>query len=328
MLTLLKKLTAAYGPSGREDAIRAVIEKEIAPYVDEIKTDALGNLIALQKGEGPALLLAAHMDQIGFVVTDADEHGFLRVHNVGGIYRGNSLNRRVVFEDGKSGVVSREIEDDDPADKTMLRLFIDLGAKNREEALSKVQIGDMAVYAPDFAAMGEDLAVSPAMDNRAGCAVLIEALKKTRALGRPVWALFSAQEEVGLRGARAAAYGIDAQMALALDVTLTGDTPKGMKLPVKLGGGAAIKVMDSSLICTPSVVALLEKVAEKEGAPAQREVLRAGGTDAGAMHVTRAGIPAGVVSIPCRYVHSACETVSLTDMEAAVKIVAGFARDF
>ena len=266
------------------------------------------------------------MDHIGFVVTGADEKGFLRVHNVGGIRKRNSLNRHVVFENGVHGVLSNEIEDFSADDNKMTNLFIDIGAANREQALAAVEIGDVAVYAPDVFELQNGLLVSPAMDDRAGCAVAMKALEMLGDCENEVAFVFSTQEEVGLRGAKAAAYGIDPQIGVALDVTLSGDTPKGPKIAVRAGEGPCVKVRDSSLVCAPRVVKGLEEAAERIGVKTQREVLTAGGNDAAAMQAARAGVLAGTISIACRYVHSACETISLADCEGAKKMLVAFLR--
>ncbi|MDO4547135.1 MAG: M20/M25/M40 family metallo-hydrolase [Clostridia bacterium] len=328
MIDRLKKLTETYGPSGNEGEIRNVIADMIKPCVDEMKVDALGNLIARKKGEGPVVMLAAHMDQIGFVVTEADKHGFLRVHNVGGIYKTNSLNRRVVFKNGISGIVSCEQKDKGVADPTMKKLFVDIGASSREEALKAVSIGDMAVYAPDWAEIGKGLYAAPAMDDRAGCCVLIETLLRLEGQKCDIVCVFTTQEEVGLRGATAAAYEANPEIGIAIDVTPACDVPGSEKLPVKLDKGIAVKIMDRSLIAAPRVVEGLESAAEKAKATCQREVLTYGGTDAGVIHTTRAGVMAGVLSIPCRYVHSACETVSAGDMEQGVKTLVEYLKSF
>ncbi|NLG24922.1 MAG: M42 family metallopeptidase [Clostridiales bacterium] len=323
MKETLKTLCAAYGASGNENGVALVIRDMIAPYVDEIREDALGNLIAVRRGAGKRVMLAAHMDQIGFVVTDIEKEGFLRVHNVGGIRKLSSVNRRVVFESGLSGALSVEEKDHDPADATMLKLFIDIGATSREQAETMVRRGDMAVYSPDIFEMGDFLS-GPAMDNRAGCALLVEALKALSGRRNEVVAVFTTQEEVGLRGARAAAWGIEPDVGIALDVTGCGDTPNANRLAIAAGDGIAIKVMDMSLICTPAVVAALERAAERAGAKYQREVLTFGGTDAGAIQQSRGGVPAGLLSIPCRYVHSAVETVNLSDMREGVKLLVSY----
>lgn len=318
MRNTLKTLTATYGGVGRELTVADVIRKMVEPYVDTIETDAMGNMICIKKGEGKRVMLAAHMDHIGFIVTNIDENGFLRIHNVGGIRPANSMNRHVVFENGVHGVLSNETKD---WDNTLAKMYIDIGAKDRQQAQSMVSIGDVAVYAPDVFDMGDFIA-GPAMDNRVGCAIVVEALKLLKQPRCEVAAVFTVQEEVGCRGARAAAYSVNPDVGIALDVTMSGDTPNGFNIACSLGKGVAIKLMDSSLICTPSVYNALESAAIRENIPYQREVLTAGGTDASAMNTTRGGIPSCVLSIPCRYVHSAAETVSVSDCEAAAKLLA------
>lgn len=325
MKETLKKLLGAYGATGREENVAGVIAEMIRPYVDEMRIDALGNLIAVRRGAGRKLMFAAHMDHIGFVVTDIDENGFLRVFNVGGINKLNSINRHVVFANGVNGVISNETENVAENLRDVTHMFIDIGAHSREEAAGKVKLGDVAVYSPDFFELGDDLMAGPAMDNRAGCCVLVGVLRALKERNNEVVAVFTTQEEVGLRGARAAAYDVDPDYGIALDVTLCGDTPKGPKIAVKAGEGPTVKIMDSSLICSPTVVRLMEDAAERAGVKYQREVLTAGGTDAAAIQLTRGGVPAGVLSIPCRYVHSACETISISDIENGVKLLAELA---
>ena len=324
MKALLKRLTAAFGPSGHEGEVRRLIEEEIKPFVDETRVDALGNLIAIKHGPLPRVMLAAHMDQVGLVVTEADDKGFLRLHNVGYLRRPYALGRMVVFASGVTGVVAREMEDDDPADMALGRLFLDIGATSRQEALARVSIGDMAVLAPEWAELMNGQICASALDNRAGCVLAIETLKRLTGCAHEVAVVFTTQEEVGLRGAKAAAYDVAPQLCLALDVTPAGDTPRGERLPVKLGAGIAVKVMDNSVICSPAIVSKLEETARARGIKCQREVLTHGGTDAGAVHISRGGVPSGVLSIPCRYVHSACEMVSLEDMEAGVALLSAW----
>ena len=260
------------------------------------------------------------------MVLDADEHGFLRVHNAGGISKRASLNRHVVFENGVNGVVSNETERFSADDNKMSDLFIDIGAKDREDALSMVALGDVAVYAPDAFEMANGMIAAPAVDDRVGCAIALEAMKELGDCENEVAFVFTVQEELGLRGARAAAYGVDPQIGVALDVTLSGDTPKGPKIAVRAGEGPCVKVRDSSLVCSPRVVKGLEEAAGRVGVKTQREVLTAGGNDAAAMQAARAGVLAGTISIACRYVHSACETISLADCEGAKKMLVAFLR--
>ena len=287
-----------------------------------MEVDAMGNLIAVKKGADRRVMLAAHMDQIGFVVTDIDEKGFLRVHNVGGIRRAVSLNRHVVFENGVHGVLSYELENFKPDDTTMNALFIDIGAKDRADAEAHVQVGDMAVYAPDAFELGGGLMASPAMDNRVGCAVLVETLKRLKDCPYEVCAVFTVQEELGLRGAASASYRLNPDFGISLDGTFSGDTPKGPKIAVEAGKGPCIKILDSSVVCSPKVVAMMEAAAERAGIHAQREVLTAGGTDAGAIQKARAGVPCGALSIPTRYVHSATEVICISDAERGAALLA------
>jgi putative aminopeptidase FrvX len=322
----LKALLGAYGATGREETVAAVIREMIAPYVDETRIDALGNLIAVRKGAGKRIMFAAHMDHIGFVVTDITDTGFLRVFNVGGINWLNSLNRHVVFENGTSGILSVETENFKDHMNDPNSMFIDIGAKDKAEAESVVQPGDVAVYAPDFFDLGKDMIAGPAMDNRVGCCLLIEMLKSLTERTNEIVAVFTTQEEVGLRGAKAAAYDIDPDIGIALDVTLSGDTPKGAKVSMKAGKGPCVKIMDRSLVCSPVVVRMMEDAADRAGVEYQREVLTAGGTDAGAIQLTRGGVAAGVLSIACRYVHSACEAVSMRDIEGGVKLLVNLAE--
>jgi len=317
--TLLTKLTEAYGPSGSEGPVRELIRKEVEPYVDEIRVDALGNLICLKKGTGgKKVLLDAHMDEIGLMVTHIDKDGFLRYGTIGGVNPFISLGQRVYFENGTFGVIGSE-RVDDPKDLKTEKLFVDIGAKNKEEASAKVKVGDSAAFFQPAVCLGSRF-VAKALDDRAACAVLIETLKRVGETAHDIYAVFATQEEVGLRGARVAAFGIEPDVGIAIDVTRTGDTPKSITMDVSLGAGAAIKVKDSSLICTPALRDYMVKMAQEKGIRYQMEVLEAGGTDSGAIQMTKAGIPAGVISIPCRYIHSPCEMVDLDDVEECVKL--------
>ena len=320
MKELLANLTGTYGPSGNEELIRQAIEKEIRDYVDEIRTDTLGNLIAVKSGSGKKIMLAAHMDQIGLIVTNIDENGFLRFTNVGGISPFNLIHREVIFGNGVAGTIGYETEIEDIKTLKLNKMFIDIGAGSREEAKKSVSIGDVAVYyAPMAESNGRYFGCS--MDNRAGCAVLVEAAKAVKHSPHELVYVFSVQEEVGLRGARTAAYSVAPDIGIALDVTLTGDTPKSRPMAVKLGAGPAVKVMDSSVIAHPMIKELMIKRAEEAGIPYQLEVLTGGGTDSGAIHLSREGVPSGVLSIPCRYVHSPHEMVDRDDLTNAVKLL-------
>lgn len=315
-MELLKELTEIYGPSGREDKIREFIKKKVSPYADETETDILGNLIVHKKGTGKKIMLAAHMDEIGIIVTFIDNNGFLRFSGVGGLNRQDILYKRVCFENGVIGVVGTE---KDNKDKLISKMFIDIGAENKEEAEKMVAVGDMASFAGEFKKSGNAV-ISKALDNRAGCYVLIEALKHVET-NNDLYFVFTVQEEVGLRGAKTSAYGIEPDFAVAIDVTDTGDTPNAEDMAVKLGKGAAIKVMDSSVLCDSGIRTALIECAKENNIPYQLEVMTDGGTDAGAIAVARAGIKTGGISIPTRYIHSPSEMANIGDIENCVSLL-------
>ena len=318
---MIKDIVTSYGPAGRETTVSKTIRKYIEPLVDEVYYDALGNLIAHKKGtSGKKIMLSAHMDQIGFIVTDIDENGFLRVATVGGVNPHMVLSQGVVFENGVKGLVYMETKDPSYASLDISKLFIDICAASKEEAEKLVEIGDMAVYRPDFVDMGKRISCA-AMDDRIGCAVMIEAFKKANT-EHDIYLVFTVQEEVGCRGAGVAAYAIEPDFNINFDVTSFGDTPNATFVNISLGKGAAIKVMDSSVIVPTAAREFLESCANEIGAKFQREILRAGGTDTSAVQKSRCGVMASCISIPCRYVHSQVEMVDMDDVNACVDITA------
>ena len=324
MKNLIKDLVESYGPTGFETEVTNKIRTYIADKVDECYVDALGNLIARKKGSGKKVMFSAHADEIGVIVTYIDDDGFLRFSNVGGLNLLTLLGGRVRFANGVIGVIGKE--KGELKDLTLDKLFIDIGAATKDEAQKKVSIGDFAVFHREFADLGQRL-VAKSMDDRIGCAVLVEAIRRLDHSDHDLYFVFSAQEEVGLRGARTAAYSIDPDLGIAIDVTRTGDTPEAPRMDVSLGKGAAIKVKDSSVIAHPKVKNLMVRLAEADQIKYQLEVLEAGGTDAGAIHLTKSGVPSGTISIPCRYVHSPSEMVDLDDVENCVKLILAICRD-
>ena len=314
-----------FGPAGSEGPIAQAIIEMITPYVDEISTDVMGNVIATKRGPGKRIMFSAHMDTIGCIALDAYKEGFIRVSNIGGIKVDQAAMRHVVFANGVEGVVCSEPLQKDAA--TMTRLFIDIGADSRESALEKVPIGTMCSIACQITEMG-DLISAPYMDDRAACAVLVELVKALQSPRHEIVAVFSAQEEVGCRGAQTAAYAIEPDIGVAIDVTLAGDTPKcEPPMAVKVGKGPAVKIKDSYSISTPMVRDGLVAAAKKADVAYQFEVLPFGGTDAGAIMSSRGGVPSGTLSIPCRYVHSPVETVSVKDMEGCVKVLKAYVEE-
>lgn len=327
MQETLKLVTQVFGVSGNEDEIRETITNEIKKHVDDIRVDAMGNLIAVKRGKKKKIMLAAHMDEIGIIATFIDDNGFIRFSNIGGVSQLTALGQRVRFRNGTIGTVSKEEKLEDIRGLKLAKMYIDIGCKTREEAEKLVKIGDAANFTGDFTVQG-DCAISKAMDDRSGCAVLIELIKSLPKTDNEIYFVFTTQEEVGLRGAKTAAFGIMPDCAIALDVTLTGDTPECDKREVKLGGGPAIKVKDSSYLAHPAIRRELEYLAAENGIPYTLELLDRGGSDPGAIQTTGMGVPCGGISIPCRYVHSPAEMVSLEDLENCVKLTSLFIKNY
>jgi putative aminopeptidase FrvX len=323
MKSLIQKLVETQGPSGYEGQIRSVVREEIEPLSDSIQVDALGNLVA-RKGKGSAqglkIMLAAHIDEIGVMVTQVDENGFIRFTTLGGVRPYTCVGGRVCFLNGVQGVISMEPPDDPNKLPTFEQLYIDAGLSSKHDA--PVRTGDVATFERPFLDLGNRL-VSKAMDDRIGTAVLIEAMRQVKETPHQLFFVFSTQEEVGLRGATTAAYAIDPDIGLSVDVTGTGDTPRRSKvrMEVSLGKGPAIKIRDGGMLADRRVVDWMVAGSEKRGLPYQLEILEGGTTDARAMQITRAGVPAGCLSIPCRYIHSPSEMVDFMDVQNAVQLL-------
>ena len=323
LYTTLKELCLIPGISGREKNIRAAIEKKIAPFVTEVRTDTLGNLIALKKGRTgeKKIMLCAHMDEIGYLANFIEENGLIRVGAIGGVGFANSAYSKVVSENGVVGFLAPDASVA-PADIVADKMYIDIGASTKKEAERKVRIGDSFVGEPSLCKLyGKRVAGRP-IDDRVGCLVLLavaESLKDTE-LDADIYFVFSVQEEVGCRGSKPATFAISPDIAICFDVTATGDTPSAKPMACALGGGAAIKIKDNSVICHEDIVKALCKVAEAEKIPYQREVLTFGGTDTSSMQLTGCGAMAGAISIPMRYVHSGVETCDMKDVAACVSL--------
>lgn len=325
LIETLQKLVGAFGPSGCEAPVAEVIRAMAEPYADECYTDTLGNLIVHKKGTGPKVLFSAHMDSIGLIATHIDKEGFVRFGKVGGLDLPALYQMPVRFGNGTQGVIAVN-EDQEGKPLKLNDLYVDIGAKDEDEAKTMVSVGDMAVFtAPTFAAGAR--VVSPYLDNRVGCLVLLMALERIQDHTNDLYFVFSAQEEVGIRGAKTAAYAIDPDYGVAVDVTGADDVPSAThSCSSKLGGGAAVKVMDSSVICHPSMVAKLNELAAKHKIQAQNDVLKSGGTDAGSIHVTRLGVVTGGISIPCRYIHTPTEMADCNDIRACAALVTALAE--
>lgn len=324
MKSLIKKLVETVGPSGYETRIREVVRAEVEKLADEIHSDSMGNLI-VRKGkkdkDGMRIMISAHIDEIGVMVTHVDKNGFARFTTIGGVRPQTCLGSRVRFLNGTAGVIGGEKLENATQVHSFEKMFIDVGATSPED--SPVKIGDVAAFDRVFEDLGSRL-ISKAMDDRVCVAILIETLRNIRNSPHELHFVFSTQEEVGVRGATTAAYGIDPELGLAVDVTGTGDTPRGALMDVCLGAGPAIKVKDSGMLADPRLVDAMIRSAQKHEIPYQLEVLLGGSTDARAMQLTRAGIPAGCLSIPTRYIHTPSEMVDYSDVENAVRLLTGF----
>ncbi len=321
MEDLMKNLTETYGPSGEEGAIRDLLKEMVKDKADQLYEDSLGNLFVLRDGPAPKIMVSAHMDEIGIIVTNIDENGFLRIAPVGGVAPRLLLGQRLCFRDGTLGTVYHEkLKDIKELDWS--KLYLDIGQSDAASASALVKIGDQACLDQPFKALSGGRYMAKAMDDRAGCAVLVETIRRLPAeLPQAVCFLFSIQEEVGLRGAKTAAYHYEPDYGLAVDVTLVGDTPKAQTMAVSLGKGPAIKVKDNSVLCHPAIKKLMVETAVKNKIPYQLEVLEHGGTDAGAINLSRGGVPSGAISIPCRYVHTPSEMIDSKDLKLAVDLL-------
>ena len=329
----LEKLSNACGVAGREEEVRSLMKNFLKPYVDEVKEDKLGNIIGIKKGKknAPKVMLAAHMDEIGLLVKIISKKGFIQFAKIGGIDDRILLAQKVIVYTEKGplhGIIGSKpphIQKEEERKRVLTcdELFIDIGAENQEQAKKMgVKIGDPVGFDIKFAKVGKNIVIGRAFDDRVGCAVMVEAMKRLEKTECTVYAVGTVQEEVGLRGATTAAFGIYPDVGIALDVTIAGDVPgvREVEAPIKLGKGPSIEIADMGLIAHPKVVRLLVDAAEENKIPYQLETGLPGSTDAARISLTREGVPSGVISIPTRYIHSPSSLLSLEDAEKTVKL--------
>ncbi|MDI9639353.1 M42 family metallopeptidase [Kamptonema cortianum] len=336
---LLRELTEAHGVPGQEELIRKIVYRELAPICD-VSVDSMGNVICLKKGSGKnpkKLMIAAHMDEIGFVVKYIDDKGFLKINPLGG-WDPRMMAAQRVFVHSEGGVLNgllmigtkpKHLLDASEMGKApkVEDFFVDVGL-SADDAKKKIRVGDMVTMNRTFQKMG-DLYTCKAMDDRVAVFVMIEAMKKAKKHDVDVYGIATVQEEIGLRGASAAGAGLKPDICVAIDITLANDFPG---IPpewcvTKLGEGTAVKFMDSSLICHPKVVDHFRKLAEKHKIKYQMEILPMGGTDAGGVQRLHGGIPSFTLSIPTRYVHTVNETVHKDDVQASIDLMAKYIED-
>jgi tetrahedral aminopeptidase len=338
-MKLLKQLCEAYGASGYEDEVRDIVVKELKPLCKKVEVDTMGSVIGFKEGKGKKdrkkIMLAGHMDEIGFLVSHVNDKGFLRVSPAGGFDPRTLMAQRVmVLGKGKHklpgllNIAGKPIHvqsaDERKKELQVTDFYVDLGMPG-DEVKKKVEIGDPVIWSRDFLEMG-DCVTCKALDDRAGVYMMIEALRKTKNNTHDIYAVGTVQEEVGLRGATTSAFAVDPDIAVALDVTLAIDTPGGEEHGAisQLGKGIAIKIMDSASISDRGLVSQFRALAEKNKIAHQLEILPRGGTDAGAMQRACSGARVITLSIPIRYVHSVNECANKADIEAGIELLAKF----
>ena len=329
---ILKALSEARGVSGNEQEVRAIIRDAICDVVDEVKTDTIGNLLAIKRGTAPdplRVMISAHMDEVGLMTLGHNNDGLLEVRSVGG------LDPRVlpgsIWEVGPDrlpgviGIKPIHLLENGESEKVadIEDLFVDIGATSKSEAQKLVPVGTSITFATQYRELGPTVS-GKAFDDRAGCAVLVELLRAVAPLDCEIHAAFTVQEEVGLRGARVAAYAIQPECAFALEGTIADDLPKDKKdvsPTTELGKGPAITVMDRSFIADRRLLALVRDTAIELEIPHQIKQPGVGGTDSGAIHMSREGVPSITLSVPCRYIHSPVALLNLSDFANTVRLL-------
>jgi len=335
---LLKAFSDASGPSGFEGEASDLLRRTLAPVVDTVTVDVLGNVIGTRRGGGPSLMIAAHMDEIGVMVKYVDEQGFLRFVPIGGWFDQTILGQRMIVHGSKGrlvGVIGSKpphlMDEEDRKKPIKLRdMFIDIGAKSAADAADLgVEIGTIVTLDRSMAEMANGYVTGKAFDDRAGVVMMVAALQRvqTRDVRATVHAVGTVQEEVGLKGARTSAFGLDPDVALVSETTIPGDHPEIKKEQVHLetGKGPGITVADADgrgIIVSRPVLDWLRSTAEAASIPYQLDIISGGTTDATAIHLTKSGIPAGVISVPTRYLHSPVEVLSLDDLDRGAELIA------
>jgi putative aminopeptidase FrvX len=334
LIEVLEILSNANGVTGREDDVRNLMKEYLKPYVDEVREDRLGNLIAFKKGkkDAPTVMIAAHMDEVGLMVKNIKKKGFLQFTKIGGIDDRILLGQKVVVHTDEGplvGVVgSKPVHIQNEVEKKKVieadKLFIDIGAKDKEEAENMgAQVGDVVSFDTKFVQLKKDIVLGKAFDDRVGCAVMVETMRRLQNVDCNVYAVGTIQEEVGLRGATIAAFQVEPDIAIALDATIAGDTPgvgEG-EAPARMGEGPVLTVADAGLITHPKVLRLLIDSAKENKIPYQLETGIRGATDAARIALSREGVPSGVVSTPSRYIHSPAAILNIDDVEKTVQLV-------
>lgn len=333
----LKKLCGTPAVPGFEEKFSSLVYDELKPYCDSIKIDRLGNVVAFKKGKSRAprkIMLAGHMDEISFVVKHIDKNGFIFFSPLGGFDPRSLVAQRVKVYgkqmlDGAIGIKAAHITSEEERVKVIKisEMFIDVGLP-AAKVKRLVEVGDNITLERELIEIGDNVC-GKTLDDRVGVYTMIEAFKRMKKNPDDIYAVATVQEEVGVRGARTATFGIDPDIGVAIDITIAADTPgvEERDYTTRLGTGTAIKVLDSLSVSNPKLVLFLKSLAKRKKIKYQSEVLTRGGTDAGAMMITRSGVIAGTISIPCRYTHSVVETCNKRDIEDSIKLLTAFLEE-
>ena len=331
----LAKLSELHGISGAEDDVRNYILKEIKPYCTSVEVNSTGSVIAYKKGKNnpeSKLMLCAHMDEVGMIVTDVGENGLLKFATVGGIDARVLCGTPVlVGEEKLPGVIGAKpihlLEGDEVSSAPKIEdLYIDIGALTKAEALEKVCPGEDVVFDTRFGEFGDGLLKGKALDDRAGCAVLMEIIK--RDLECDLYFVFSTMEEVGLRGAKCAAFSVAPDMAIVVESTTAADIPNVDECSkvCKVGEGAVISFMDRTTIYDRGLFKMVQRTANERGIKWQYKKGVTGGNDSGSIHNSRGGVRTAAISLPCRYLHSPCSVIAESDLNAVCELVHALAE--
>ncbi len=338
-IELLEKLSNAFGPSGNEENVAEILREELKECADETRVDKLGNILFYHNGKNdcPKVMISAHMDEIGFIVTFVEETGFLRFDTLGGITNNIMPGQRLLLRGDKGylkGIIGTKpphIMTAEEQNKIIPKedLFIDIGADSIEQAQKKgADVGTLGVFEVEFADIGDGYYRGKAFDDRAGCTVLAEVFKSMKNSPYNLIAVGTVQEELGLRGAKTAAWQVDPDYGLALEGTFVADVPNTRpdRVSSKIKGGPVLTILDSSVFTHPTILRTLIKIGREKSIPFQFKKVPAGGTDAGAIHLTKAGVPSGTVAVPCRYIHGPVSIVHKDDLRNTTRLVTEFVR--
>lgn len=321
---LLDKLTQTFGVSGYEKEVREFIKETVKDYADDMTVDALGNLIIYKKGQAPnkkKIMLAAHMDEIGLQVTKIENNGQIKVKTLGFLWLSTTYMSRVRFRNGLVGIAAGQVED---AKNDFTKLYIDIGAKSAEEAQEYIKIGDVASYIGEFVELKNGNIAAKAIDDRVGCYIMIEALKSIVVPQNDVYFVFTVQEELGCRGAKAAAERIMPDIGVAIDITPAHDYPCDLEGSNAIGAGVGIKVSDPSVICDEYLVEEMVKCCKDNNIKYQYDVIDKGGTDASSMNLSNHGVRTAGITVATRYPHGPNSMINMTDVDAAVQLLSKF----